>query len=129
MTSLFSNLLLGRSRMMAMELIEKPDAYVVKVDIPGLRKEDVNLQLVDNYLTVTRKEKEAHERGEGREVKPEAENVTVLFNERDDSEVSRTLRLPRDVDKDTVHARYDLGQLCICIKKQAESRGTVVNIE
>ena len=91
-------------RMLSTDIEEKEDSYVVNVDVPGAKKEDINVDLENGYLTIGVKEKE------------EKEDKKYLHHERFFGSYSRTFYLG-EVDKENVSASLDNGVLTIVLPK------------
>src|SRR4051794_23964528 len=90
-----------------MDLVETPDHYVLRADLPGLSEADVNVQLEDNVLTISGERTAEHDdRQEG-----------YYRLERAFGTFSRSLTLPDGVDPDSVQAHFDRGVLDIRIPK------------
>jgi HSP20 family protein len=95
------------------DVAEKNGAYVVKGELPGVRKEDIRVSVDGAQVTL-----EA-------EVKQEksTENERVLHTERSYGKVSRVFTLPQEVDEAAVEARFQDGVLELKLpKKQAAAR-------
>src|SRR5579875_2835921 len=45
----------------AMDLVEEGDRYVLRADLPGVREEDVKIELEDNVLTISGERRSEHE--------------------------------------------------------------------
>ena len=102
----------------AMDLVETDEQLVLRADLPGLRKEDVELEVKDGVLTVSGERKAEHEeKGEG-------------FHrvERSFGRFARSLSLPRGVDADKVQAGFSDGVLEVRIPKPEETKPTRVQI-
>ena len=91
-------------RMLSTDIEEKEDSYVVNVDVPGAKKEDINVDLENGYLTIGVQEKE------------EKEDKKYLHHERFFGSYSRTFYLG-EVDKENVSASLDNGVLTIVLPK------------
>lgn len=91
-------------RMLSTDIEEKEDSYVVNVDVPGAKKEDINVDLENGYLTIGVLEKE------------EKEDKKYLHHERFFGSYSRTFYLG-EVDKENVSASLDNGVLTIVLPK------------
>ncbi|MBL0419002.1 Hsp20/alpha crystallin family protein [Ramlibacter sp. AW1] len=101
---------------MRLDVTENDKAYVVKADIPGVKKEDIDVQVDGNVVSIraeTRSEKET--RGDG---------DRVLRSERSYGTISRSFSLGQDVDASQVQARYADGVLSLELPKKspADSR-------
>lgn len=90
--------------MLSTDIEEKEDSYVVNVDVPGAKKEDINVDLENGYLTIGVQEKE------------EKEDKKYLHHERFFGSYSRTFYLG-EVDKENVSASLDNGVLTIVLPK------------
>jgi HSP20 family protein len=101
-----------------MDLVETPDHYVLRADLPGLSDGDVNVQLEDNVLTLAGERKAEHE--------DQHEGYYRL--ERAFGTFSRSLTLPDGVDPDGVHAHFDRGVLEIRIPKPEQKKPKTVQI-
>lgn len=92
--------------MMKTDIIEKGDSYLLKVNIPGVKKEDVKVSLHDEYLTINVKYKEEIEK-----------NDKYLYQERRFGEYTRSYNVGRGVKDEDIHASIEDGVLKITIKK------------
>jgi HSP20 family protein len=101
-----------------MDLVETPDHYVLRADLPGLSDGDVNIQLEDNVLTIS---------GD-RAAKHEDEQEGYYRLERAFGAFSRSLTLPDGVDPDAVQAHFDRGVLEIRIPKPEQKKPKTVQI-
>jgi HSP20 family protein len=95
------------------DVAEKNGAYVVKGELPGVKKEDIRVSVDGAQVTL-----EAEVRQE-----KSAENERVLHTERSYGKVSRVFTLPQEVDEAAVEARFQDGVLELKLpKKQAAAR-------
>jgi HSP20 family protein len=101
-----------------MDLVETPDHYVLRADLPGLSDGDVNVQLEDSVLTISGERKAEHE--------DQQEGYYRL--ERSFGTFSRSLTLPDGVDPDGVQAQFDRGVLEIRIPKPEQKKPRTVQI-
>ena len=102
----------------AMDLAETDDNLVLRADLPGLKREDVNIEISDGVLTIS------GSRGTEREEK--ADNYYRV--ERASGSFSRALTLPKDVDADAVTADFEDGVLEVRIPKPEERKPHRVEI-
>ena len=95
--------------MMRTDIIEKKDAYELKVNIPGVKKEDVKVSLHDGYLTINVSYKE--------EIN---EDDKYLYQERKFGEYSRSYSVGEFVKQEDISASIDNGVLTVTIQKRKE---------
>ncbi|RKX47423.1 MAG: hypothetical protein DRP64_01110 [Verrucomicrobia bacterium] len=98
-----------------MDLRETPDAYVVQMDLPGLEKSDITIEVKDRVLAVGGTRKQSTKKKEGEK---------ILMQERSVNSFSREIILPQGVDSDAVSAEYKLGVLTITLPKVERDQKT-----
>ena len=88
------------------------DTYTIEVDLPGVKKEDINVSIEDNYLTVSaeRKFDEKVQKGD------------YYLMESAYGKYTRSFYLPEDIDRDSIDARYENGRLIITFEKVASKK-------
>jgi HSP20 family protein len=93
----------------AIDLFEKKDAYVVRAELPGVDRSNIEITFEKNILTIS-----GQKAGmlEGRE-----EEIRVFAAERVSGGFSRSLRMPEHVDGDKIGAEYKDGLLTVTIPK------------
>lgn len=102
----------------AMDLVETDDHFVLRADLPGLREEDVKVELEDNVLTISGERKAEHEeRKEG-----------YYRVERSFGSFSRSLALPEGVSAEGIQAAFDRGVLEVKIPKPEQRKPHRVTI-
>ena len=89
------------------DIIENETSYEIHFAVPGLNKEDFNIELKDNYLTVSGERKLSNE-------KKEKNFHTIETNY---GSFSRAFALPENVDASKANAKYDKGILELTIPK------------
>ena len=108
----------GRRWIPAMDLVEAGDELVLRADLPGLDKDDVEIEVKDGVLTVSGERRAEHtEKSEG-----------AYRVERSFGSFSRSLTLPKGVDAGRVAADFDKGVLEVRIPKPEETKPTRVEI-
>jgi len=90
-----------------LDVVEKEKEYAINADMPGVNKEDVKLSVRDDILTICGERKE--------EQKTENKNFKRI--ERSRGILSRSIRLPRDVDQTKISASQENGVLTIILPK------------
>ncbi len=101
------------------DLSETDDAFRIRLDVPGMTKDDIAINLQNNTLTVS------GERSSERQ-KDGEEYVRV---ERAFGTFHRTFTLPDAVDPDRVEATYDEGVLTINVPKTEKSTRRQIEIQ
>ena len=106
---------------MRIDVSESDKAYLVKADIPGVRKEDINIRIDGNVVQIDAEVKSEKEgRGDGGK---------ILRSERYYGAVSRTFSLGQDVDEAGAQAKYADGVLTLELPKKATSPGKKIAIQ
>ena len=104
----------------AVDVSENENAYRIKADIPGVRKEDLSVSVQGGILTITGESKyEDEEKKEGR----------VIRQERRYGKYSRSMRLGKDVDTTAVKAEYKDGVLELTLPKLEEVKPKKIAID
>ncbi len=85
----------------AVELVEKGNKYIVKADLPGVNKEDIDISVSDNVLTI---------KGERRET-ADIKGEDIHYEEISYGSFMRSLTLPSKVDAEKINATYENGVL------------------
>ena len=101
-----------------MDLTEDDGHYVVRMDLPGLTKKDINVALQDNRLVVS---------GERKEEKTEAKEG-FRRQERHVGTFYRACAFPMPVDEDAVEASFANGVLTVHVKKTEEVKPKQIEI-
>ena len=94
-------------RDMAVDLREEDDSFVAVIDLPGFEKEDIDLAVAENVLTVEASRAES----------AEADDEHYLHRERRSEGVRRSIRLPAAVRADDASATYNNGVLSVTLPK------------
>ncbi len=93
------------------DICEEGDEYVVTVDLPGVRKDDIQLSASANSLIL-----------EGERKKEEIEEQeSYLRTERVHGQFQRVIELPIHIDPEKINARYKDGVLVIRVTKAKEA--------
>jgi len=106
---------------MRIDVSEKDNAYQVKADIPGVKKEDINVRIDGNVVQIdaeVNREKESRDKA-----------GKVLRSERYWGNISRTFSLARDVDDSKVVAKYADGVLSLELPKKASPESKKITVQ
>jgi len=103
----------------AVDIHETEDSFVVKADLPGMNKDDIQVDLKDSTLTL---------KGEKRfEDKVSKDNYIRI--ERAYGTFTRSFTLPQNVDADKIKAKYKDGVLEIILPKKEEAKAKQIKVE
>lgn len=94
---------------MHVDIVEKQDAFELKLNVPGFSKEDISIDLEDGVLKVTASKTQDN--------KEEAEKY--LLRERSTQTLSRSFNLSDNVDVSGIKANQEHGVLTITVPKKA----------
>lgn len=103
----------------AMDIFETDKGYEVEAEIPGIKREDIEVNINDRILTIKGEKK--NERNEEKKGSKILERVYGTFE--------RSFTLPEDADTNNVSAKYENGILKLTIPKRPESKSKKVKIE
>ena len=111
----------------AVDVFDTKDSIVLKAELPGMKPEDIDIEIDDNVLTI---------KGE-RRFKEQVEEGRYYRLERSYGHFSRSLTLPQGVRGEQVQAQFDQGVLEVRVPKAEEVKprkvavtaGTVENGE
>ena len=93
----------------AIDLIEKKDAYVVRAELPGVERSNIEITFEKNVLTISGQKSAMLEAKD--------EEIRVFAAERVSGSFSRSLRMPEYIDGERIAAEYKDGVLAITIPK------------
>ena len=100
-----------------MDVEETKDAYLVRFDIPGIKDEELKIEVKDNTLFVS-----------GERKREEKTNGEYVRYERFYGRFERALTLPRNVDADKIDAQYDKGVLTLAVPKIATATTKTIEV-
>jgi len=105
---------------MKLEVAEKNGTYLVTAELPGVRKEDINVTVDGAQVTLAaevKREKEA------------AGNDRLLHTERSFGKLTRTFTLPQELDEAKVEAKFRDGVLELALPKKAAAQRKPISIQ
>jgi HSP20 family protein len=95
----------SRPLAMPMDAFRKDDSFLIRLDLPGVRVESVDLTVEDNVLTI---------RAE-RPAPPASEDVELVIAERPFGTFTRQVFLGTNLDTEHIRAEYEAGVLTLAI--------------
>jgi HSP20 family protein len=99
----------GQAPQIKLDVTEADNAYTVKAEIPGVRKEDIDVRIEGNQVSLSAEvNKQSEEKKDGR----------VIRSERYQGYVSRTFSLGANVDSGRATAKYENGVLELVLPKR-----------
>jgi HSP20 family protein len=103
----------------ALDVHEEKDNIIVRVELPGMKKEDIELSLHDGSLSIS---------GE-RKSEKKFEDAEVYRAERFVGRFQRTVTLPAPVAADRVKAQYKDGVLTVTLPKTEEAKPKQIDVQ
>lgn len=103
----------------SVDIFETPDSIVMKAELPGVSRDNIDIQVQDNTLTLKGERKFEHE------VKEE----NYLRVERSYGAFQRTFNLPTGVQQGKIKAVFKDGVLEVTMPKAEEAKPTQVKID
>ena len=105
----------SRERTLGINIQEQDDAYVLSALVPGLKAEDLNIQILEDVV---------HIEGEYK-----ADENDYLVRELPSGSFTRTLRLPTAIDAEQVDAKIADGVLTLTLAKAESARPKKISIK
>ena len=105
--------------MPSVEMYEKPDKFVVRAELPGLKKEEVDISVVGDTLTIS---------GE-RKAETEVKDEEYLRCELCYGKFSRSVTFPAAVDTTKVEASYENGILEVTVPKAEKVKPKKIEVK
>ncbi|HEX4125130.1 MAG TPA: Hsp20/alpha crystallin family protein [Tepidisphaeraceae bacterium] len=100
---------------------EDADHIYVEAELPGFKKEDVNITLENNTLTISAEREEKEEQGNGGKGQ-------MLLHERRYRRFQRSFTLPPTVDEQSVNAKLQEGVLTVTLNKREETKPRKISV-
>ena len=103
-----------QQRALGVNVSEQDDAYVLSALVPGLKAEDLNIQVLENVVSI--------------EGEYQAADTEYLLNELPSGSFRRSLRLPTEIQAEKVEAKIADGVLTLNLPKAESARPKKINI-
>jgi HSP20 family protein len=112
----------GTTWLPAVNVEETRDEVLLTAELPGMRREDVNIELENNVLTLSGRKEETRE-------EPSDEDRRYHVWERRWGSFQRSFTLPRTVDAEGISATFQEGVLSVRMPKVPEAKGRKIEIK
>ena len=109
----------GGSQLPAIDIAEKDNEFVVKMEVPGCRAEDVDISVHGNILTISGEKKQEEERKE----------KGYYYSERSYGSFRRDLTLASEVPPGKIEATCKDGVLTITVPKTEKAKPVKVKVK
>ncbi len=103
----------------SIELINRDNEYLVRVELPGIDKKDLDLTITDDTLTIKGEAKRSEE----------VKEDEYLLSEVTYGKFSRTITVPTEVESGKARAKANNGILEITLPKKKESKPKEIKVE
>lgn len=107
------------ARMLPIDVLEQESALIIRAAVPGVRPEDLDVQVEKNILTI---------RGEARWAE-ESEQTRVYRREVFTGAVARSIRLPDNLNTDLAEAHFENGIVTIRLPKIEEPKPQSIKVQ
>jgi HSP20 family protein len=108
----------GSAPRLEIDVEDKPECFEIKANLPEVKKEDVNIDLEGNRLTISVTQSE----------NKESSGKNYLIKERRSGYAARTLALPAEITHDDISASLRDGVLYVSVRKQAEKQNKKIAV-
>ncbi len=102
------------------DIVERPDSFVLRADLPGLEKDDISISVDNRTLTIS---------GKKEETKRETKKGSYYHMERSFGRFCRSFTLPSHVDDKKVEAHFRNGVLELFLKKTGEAVSKAIEVK
>jgi HSP20 family protein len=103
-----------QQRSLGVNIREEDEAYVLSALVPGLKAEDLNIQIFEDVVSI--------------EGEYKADEAEFLLNELPSGSFRRTLRLPNEVDSEKAEAKIADGVLTLTLPKAESARPKKIKV-
>jgi HSP20 family protein len=103
---------------MRLDVNEDDKGYVVNVDMPGVKKDDIDISIEGNQVAIRAEVKREKSREKGKDI----------YNERYSGQAYRAFTLPSEIDSAAAQATYDGGVLTLTLPKKTGTEAKRVSV-
>ena len=104
---------------MKVDVTRKDNTYTVKAEMPGVGKDDIQVSIDGDQVSIS---------GEIKQEKEEKKGEEVIRSERYYGKVSRSFTLPHEIDQAAVAAKYADGVLNLTLPVKAKAAGRKITV-
>ena len=101
------------------DVYEDKDKIAVRAELPGMKKEDIEVTVMGDTLTISGERKQEEEKREGQ----------TYRSERYLGRFQRSITLPSEVDADKIQATYKEGLLTVSLNKSEQAKRKQIEIK
>lgn len=102
------------------DVSEDDKNYTVRAELPGFKKEDINISVAGDQVSIT---------AETKKEKEEKKGSQVVLRECYYGRQSRSFTLPQNVDDGKTTAKYEDGVLCLTLPKKGNGKNKSITID
>lgn len=95
---------------MKTDIREREDGYLLDIELPGFKKEEIKMELEDGYLTIAAAHSTTHEE--------RSEQGKLVRQERVSGSCTRTYFIGEEMNVEDIKARYENGELKVFVPKK-----------
>ena len=103
----------------AVDIYEDKDKYVVQAELPGMKREDIDVSLDGDTLTISGERKQEEEKKEGESYR----------SERFFGRFQRSVTLPMPIQANKIEAKYKDGVLAVTVPKSEEAKPKQIQVQ
>lgn len=105
-------------RSLSCDIHESDSSYLLSMDVPGVSKDDINIEFSGNHVTVSAERKKENT----------VKDITTHRVERSYGAMQRTFALPEGIDAEKIQANYENGVLYLAIPKAEAAKPKKIEI-
>ena len=100
-----------KTSIMNTDIIEKENGYELQIDLPGVKKEDIKIEMNKNLINISVSISKSSDE----------ENKKYIRKERFTGEIKRSFNIGEDIDEDNINASFENGILYLNLPKKEEN--------
>lgn len=100
-----------KTSIMNTDIIEKENGYEFQIDLPGVKKEDIKIEMNKNLINISVSISKSSDE----------ENKKYIRKERFTGEIKRSFNIGEDIDEDNINASFENGILYLNLPKKEEN--------